>query len=137
MLSKSSTQTPLDFKARAEAPNDPKLRDSGVRRDGCRGGSAGAASVTHGAILCSAWLGVAVIWLKLTEDFLGFGGRDAVARVDVEAAEQILLKGNPLALVLDSARPSAHRHEVANALQRMVRRFVHCEFSGHTATKTM
>ena len=42
-------------------PNDPKLRDSGARRDGCCGGSAGAASVTCVAVLCSAWLGVAGI----------------------------------------------------------------------------
>ena len=43
------------------SPNDPKLRDSGARRDGCRGGSAGAAIVTCVAVLCSAWLAVAVI----------------------------------------------------------------------------
>ena len=42
------------------SPNDPKLRDSGARRAGCRGRSAGAASVTCVAVLCSAWLGVLV-----------------------------------------------------------------------------
>ena len=46
---------------REESPNDPKLRDSGVRRGSCAAGLRGAATVTHGAVLCSAWLGVAVI----------------------------------------------------------------------------
>ncbi len=51
-------------------PNDPKLSDCGGRRAGC-GKAAGAgwakaagwcvaASVTPGAVRCSAWLGVAV-----------------------------------------------------------------------------
>ena len=46
-------------------PNDPKLSDSGVRRGTCMvGGKAAveAGAVTHGAVRCSAWLGVAVIW---------------------------------------------------------------------------
>ena len=46
-------------------PNDLKLSDSGVRRGSCVvGGKAAveAATVTHGAVRCSAWLGVAVIW---------------------------------------------------------------------------
>ena len=46
--------------ARSESPNDPKLRDSGVRRGSCVVGgkaAAEAATVTHGAVLCSAWLG--------------------------------------------------------------------------------
>ena len=52
-----------------ETPNDPKLSDGGARRAGC-GDVAGAgwakvagrwaaASVTRGAVRCSAWLGVA------------------------------------------------------------------------------
>ena len=43
-------------------PNDPKLSDSGVRRGTCMvGGKAvvEAGAVTHGAVRCSAWLGVA------------------------------------------------------------------------------
>ena len=46
-------------------PNDPKLRDSGVRRGSCMVGgkaAAEAATVTHGAVLCSAWLGDSFIW---------------------------------------------------------------------------
>ena len=45
-------------------PNDPKLSDSGVRRGTCTVGGKAAAeagAVTHGAVRCSAWLGVAVI----------------------------------------------------------------------------
>ena len=44
-------------------PNDPKLSDSGVRRGTCMVGGkavAEAGAVTHGAVRCSAWLGVAV-----------------------------------------------------------------------------
>ena len=44
-------------------PNDPKLSDSGVRRGTCMVGgkvAAEAGAVTHGAVRCSAWLGVAV-----------------------------------------------------------------------------
>lgn len=41
-------------------PNDPKLRDCGARRGSCTVGLRGAATVTRGAVLCSAWLGVAV-----------------------------------------------------------------------------
>ena len=50
---------------RVATPNDPKLSDSGVRRGTCTvGGKAAvvAGAVTHGAVRCSAWLGVAVIW---------------------------------------------------------------------------
>ena len=42
-------------------PNDPKLSDRGVRRGTCTvGGKAAveAGAVTHGAVRCSAWLGV-------------------------------------------------------------------------------
>ena len=42
-------------------PNDPKLSDCGVRRGTCMvGGKAAveAGAVTHGAVRCSAWLGV-------------------------------------------------------------------------------
>ena len=45
-------------------PNDPKLSDRGVRRGTCMvGGKAAveAGAVTHGAVRCSAWLGVAAI----------------------------------------------------------------------------
>jgi hypothetical protein len=45
--------------------NDPKLSDGGGWRAGCTVGgkaAAEAASVTAGAVRCSAWLGVAVIW---------------------------------------------------------------------------
>ena len=41
----------------AESPNDPKLSDGGGWRDGCAGEGGGAASVTAGAVRCSAWLG--------------------------------------------------------------------------------
>jgi hypothetical protein len=39
---------------------DPKLRDCGARRGSCVVGLPGAATVTRGAVLCSAWLAVAV-----------------------------------------------------------------------------
>ena len=45
-------------------PNDLKLSDSGVRRGTCMVGGKAAAeagAVTHGAVRCSAWLGVAVV----------------------------------------------------------------------------
>ena len=48
----------------AESPNDPKLSDRGVRRGTCMAGGKAAAeagAVTHGAVRCSAWLGVAVV----------------------------------------------------------------------------
>jgi len=51
--------------ARDKAANDLKLSDSGVRRGTCMVGGKAAAeagAVTHGAVRCSAWLGVAVIW---------------------------------------------------------------------------
>ena len=41
------------------SPNDPKLSDGGGWRDGCAGEGGGAASVTAGAVRCSAWLAVA------------------------------------------------------------------------------
>ena len=47
---------------RSESPNDPKLSDGGGWRAGCMVGgkaAAEAASVTAGAVRCSAWLGVA------------------------------------------------------------------------------
>src|SRR5438552_1240992 len=43
------------------APNDPKLSDRGVRRGTCMVSGkavAEAGAVTHGAVRCSAWLGV-------------------------------------------------------------------------------
>ena len=55
-------------KKREMSPNDPKLSDCGARRAGCgkvdggeRSEAAGAASVTRGAVRCSAWLGASVI----------------------------------------------------------------------------
>jgi len=45
-------------------PNDPKLSDCGGWRAGCTVAARRrleAASVTAGAVRCSAWLGVAVI----------------------------------------------------------------------------
>src|SRR5260221_1390280 len=45
----------------AKSPNDPKLSDRGVRRGTCTAGGKAAAeagAVTHGAVRCSAWLGV-------------------------------------------------------------------------------
>src|SRR5438477_7000481 len=50
---------------RVVTPNDPKLSDRGVRRGTCMAGGKAAAeagAVTHGAVRCSAWLAVAVIW---------------------------------------------------------------------------
>ena len=47
---------------RLATPNDPKLSDRGVRRGTCMVGGKAAAeagAVTHGAVRCSAWLGVA------------------------------------------------------------------------------
>ena len=44
----------------ARTPNDPKLSDCGARRAGCVVGERRwpeAASVTRGAVRCSAWLG--------------------------------------------------------------------------------
>ena len=44
----------------AKSPNDPKLSDGGGWRAGCTAGgkaAAEAASVTAGAVRCSAWLG--------------------------------------------------------------------------------
>ncbi len=64
---------------REETPNDPKLSDSGARRGSCEGGARKeatdvgqshdqtgwvqvriAATVTRGAVRCSAWLGAFV-----------------------------------------------------------------------------
>ena len=53
-------------------PNDPKLSDGGGWRDGCAGEGGGAASVTAGAVRCSAWLGAVVIWV-LEPVFQGIG----------------------------------------------------------------
>ena len=50
----------------ARQSNDPKLSDSGGRRGTCMvGGKAAveAGAVTHGAVRCSAWLGVAA-WVE-------------------------------------------------------------------------
>ena len=49
---------------RVATPNDPMLSDGGVRRGTCMVGGKAAAeagAVTHGAVRCSAWLGVAVV----------------------------------------------------------------------------
>ena len=48
-------------------PNDPKLSDRGVRRGTCMVGGKAAAeagAVTHGAVRCSAWLGVAGVVIR-------------------------------------------------------------------------
>jgi hypothetical protein len=50
---------------RVEAPNDPKLSDGGGWRAGCTAGGKAAveaASVTAGAVRCSAWLGASLEW---------------------------------------------------------------------------
>ena len=50
---------------RERSPNDHKLSDRGVRRGTCMVGGKGAAeagAVTHGAVRCSAWLGLGVIF---------------------------------------------------------------------------
>src|SRR5690348_9888199 len=60
--------------------NDPKLSDCGARRAGCMGAErrrAEAASVTRGAVRCSAWLGVAVL---LCEACITDGFSDGVSR---------------------------------------------------------
>ncbi len=44
-----------------KSPNDRKLSDGGGWRDGCAGEGGGAASVTAGAVRCSAVFGVAVV----------------------------------------------------------------------------
>ena len=53
------------LRTNSATPNDPKLSDCGARRAGCgkvaggeRSEAVGAASVTRGAVRCSAWLGV-------------------------------------------------------------------------------
>src|SRR6266478_6921894 len=54
---------PLEENVR-KSPNDPKLSDRGVRRGTCTAGGKAAAeagAVTHGAVRCSACLGVCVI----------------------------------------------------------------------------
>ena len=53
---------------RVESPNDPKLSDGGVRRGTCTAGGKAAVeagAVTHGAVRCSAWLGV---WFDCIQD---------------------------------------------------------------------
>ena len=71
----SDIQTCLDdlyecethLRVREVAPNDPKLSDGGGWRAGCMVGgkvAAEAASVTAGAVRCSAWLGVAAVVKK-------------------------------------------------------------------------
>jgi hypothetical protein len=60
----SQLQSPDGLEDVAAAANDPKLSDGGGWRAGCTAGgkaAAEAASVTAGAVRCSAWLGVAVI----------------------------------------------------------------------------
>ena len=56
----------LGFHGTRKTPNDPKLSDGGGWRAGCTVGgkaAAEAASVTAGAVRCSAWLGVSGRWL--------------------------------------------------------------------------
>ena len=57
-----------EYKA-ATSATDPKLSDSGVRRGTCMVGgkvAVAAGAVTHGAVRCSAWLGVA-FWVATPE----------------------------------------------------------------------
>ena len=71
---------------RVATPNDPKLSDRGVRRGTCMAGGKAAAeagAVTHGAVRCSAWLGVAAVGLKL--ESLG----DDVINVVVSLNEEV------------------------------------------------
>lgn len=66
-------------------PNDPKLSDRGVRRGTCMVGgkvAAEAGAVTHGAVRCSAWLGVRLdsekTWQRVCEEVaLAGDGRTA------------------------------------------------------------
>ena len=63
-----------------ETPNDPKLSDRGVRRGTCMVGGKAAAeagAVTHGAVRCSAWLGVAVIGNSAREGLFAVRNRCA------------------------------------------------------------
>ena len=56
---------------RVATPNDLKLSDSGVRRGTCMVGgkvAAKAGAVTHGAVRCSEWLGVAG-WVESVADW--------------------------------------------------------------------
>ncbi len=59
-----AVENPDEAHGRAPRPIDPKLSDGGGWRDGCAGEGGGAASVTAGAVRCSAGLGIAavVIW---------------------------------------------------------------------------
>ena len=62
----------------AMTPNDPKLSDRGVRRGTCMAGgkaAAEAATVTHGAVLWSAWLGLLLI-LRDARTLSHFGRSD-------------------------------------------------------------
>ena len=55
------------FERASEAPNDPKLSDGGGWRAGCtveERRRQEAASVTAGAVRCSAWLGVAFVGIR-------------------------------------------------------------------------
>jgi hypothetical protein len=75
------------YRTREESPNDPKLSDGGAWRGSCAGEAKGtatdvgqrwlgvktpkpesAATVTRGAVRCSAWLGVAGCWVKRVID---------------------------------------------------------------------
>ena len=58
-------------------PNDPKLSDRGVRRGTCMVGGKAAAeagAVTHGAVRCSAWLGVSSVVIADGFDCFSEGG---------------------------------------------------------------
>ena len=63
-LDKSGRKVSLNT-TRVATPNDLKFSDGGVRRGTCMVGGKAAAeagAVTHGAVRCSAWLGVSFIW---------------------------------------------------------------------------
>ncbi len=73
--------------------NDPKLRDSGVRRGSYVVGGkavAEAAAVTHGAVLCSAWLGVSGRIGVGVEKLLVALGTDPIAAL-VGVANELLV----------------------------------------------
>ena len=73
---KAGRKVPLNT-TRVATPNDPKLSDRGVRRGTCMVGGKAAAeagAVTHGAVRCSAWLGVMFQEVVRTERVWQAGG---------------------------------------------------------------
>ena len=75
--------------------NDPKLSDGGGWRDGCAGAGGGAASVTAGAVRCSAWLGDMVLLCKALDHISKsleklFGCSSRVKKMHVKMRIQLL-----------------------------------------------